>query len=564
MENMNLTRTDNIIMLSGVTLLAFLFALFLTECLCFMAGLRPGAWVLPVSFGLACGLSFVISAGWRRALGAVGLSAAVIVLSAWICYQLYDTAFDSIGYHYNTVVMIDRGWNPYREYAWNDSLWSMHYAKGLEVMQAAVLSFTGNLQTVRCVNLIFILSAAFIGWHALSLAVPSAGRKWRMAVLSVAVCTPVVISQMLSAMNDYALWVETMLLASCFVMMWKRPAEWLPYLLVFFTVAIGINTKFTHFFYIGLECLFFALWCAVYRRWPILGRGCVAVGAAILAGVLLGYNPYVINTLDYGSPVYPLGGSAHTVDIMSGNTPDIYLGDNRFVNFAKSLLSVADSPWALLNGNITAGGILRSYSQDMAVNGFGVFMPLMMLLGVALMWMVRAKTRWWVLYLFVLGMALCFEQSWWARYIPFLWMLVVLPLILALDSERFHHRPVHCAAVVLTALALVNGVLSLGAALSSRLSYTAYINYVFDSHAVIRVTPLTYGLRQQFDERGVRYNECLNADSLDYSSGEYFLIFGTNSSMEHIMQLPAAEFSRLYPDTHEALPFYVRVDDRRL
>ena len=412
--------------------------------------------------------------------------------------------------------------------------------------------------------MIFIFSAAFIGWHALSLAVPSVGRKWRMAVLSVAVCNPVVISQMLSAMNDYALWVETMLLASCFVMMWKRPAEWLPYLLVFFTVAIGINTKFTHFFYIGLECLFFALWCAVYRRWTILRRGCVAVGAAILAGVLLGYNPYVINTLDYGSPVYPLGGSAHTVDIMSGNTPDIYLGDNRFVNFAKSLLSVADSPWALLNGNITSGGILRSYSQDMAVNGFGVFMPLMMLLGVALMWMVRAKTRWWVLYLFVLGMALCFEQSWWARYIPFLWMLVVLPLILALDSERFYHSPVHCAAVVLTALALVNGVLSLGAALSSRLSYTAYINYVFDSHAVIRVTPLTYGLRQQFDERGVRYNECLNADSLDYSSGEYFLIFGTNSSMEHIMQLPAAEFSRLYPDTHEALPFYVRVDDRRL
>ena len=93
---------------------------------------------------------------------------------------------------------------------------------------------------------------------------------------------------------------------------------------------------------------------------------------ALVAGLcLLGYNPYVINTLEYGSIVYPLGGASADIDIMTGNTPAMYVGCNRFGNFFKSLLSVGDTSWALLNGGVTPGSLARAYSSDMRVMASG-------------------------------------------------------------------------------------------------------------------------------------------------------------------------------------------------
>ena len=561
---MKLQHTDSRALLAGVTSLGFLFALFLTECVCFAVNIRSGGWVLPVAFVLSAGLCLAAGGLRRCSYVALAVSAAVGLVSAVLCMLLYDTAFDSVGYHYNTVVMIDRGWNPFSQYAWNDSVWSMHYAKALELMQAAVLSFTGNLQTVRCVNLIFTFSAAAIVWHALGLCMPATQPKWRLAVLLVALCNPVLTGQLFSALNDYALWLETLILASSFIIMWQRPLSRLPYLIVFVIVAIALNTRFTHGFYIGLECLVFAVWCLLYGRRDTLLRGSLTVIAALVAGLcLLGYNPYVINTLEYGSIVYPLGGASADIDIMTGNTPAMYVGGNRFGNFFKSLLSVGDTSWALLNGGVTPGSLARAYSSDMRVNGFGIFMVPMLALGLALMVMSRARLRWWALYVYVLAMAFCFEQSWWARYIPFLWLLTMLPPVLALRRPFIRRRAVRAVALALTACALLNGAASLAASLYPRLSYTLFMDYVFSRGRTVEVTPLTYGLRQQFEERGVAYDECFRVDSIPAGAEGYYQIFGLDHGMEHVMRLPQKDFPELYNPENLTVYRLGRAEQRR-
>ena len=50
---MKLQHTDSRALLAGVTSLGFLFALFLTECVCFAVNIRSGGWVLPVAFVLS-------------------------------------------------------------------------------------------------------------------------------------------------------------------------------------------------------------------------------------------------------------------------------------------------------------------------------------------------------------------------------------------------------------------------------------------------------------------------------------------------------------------------------
>lgn len=139
--------------------------------------------------------------------------------------------------------MITEGWNPASEAPWEESLWNQHYAKGLEMMQAVVLAFTGNLQSTKCINIILILDAASLTWFTLGNVFTGISRLWKAVISLLVVLNPVVICQLPTAYNDHMLWSECVVMCCCFLMIWGQSKRITPYLLLMMILTIGTITK---------------------------------------------------------------------------------------------------------------------------------------------------------------------------------------------------------------------------------------------------------------------------------------------------------------------------------
>jgi len=182
---------------------------------------------------------------------------------------------------------------------------------------------------------------------------------------------------------------------------------------------------------------------AVARRVGVLA----AIGLA--AGVLLlGFNPYVTNTLRHGHPFHPLAGSGK-VDIITNNAPPDVLQHSRAVKLFGSLAARSSSviggpsltPPTLapkLPGSVTVAELKPFLSKnDVRIGGFGPWFGLALLvswLGLAWSWARRRRSAWQrgLLVLptgLLLLSALVFPEPWWARYVPQVWLI---PMVVAI------------------------------------------------------------------------------------------------------------------------------------
>lgn len=490
-----------------------------------------------------------------------------VIVAILLCSRMYDTTFDGMLYHYDIPVALADGWNPVYDGSSNVSIWGVHYAKLIELLGATVLAFTGNLQSVKCVNFMLAGAALAILWSTLRIVFPKISSKWRVMLTVIAALNPVAIRQVFSLYNDFCLWFETLLLICAFLRLYRDGNDWIAYVVMFITIALGINTKFTHFFYIGIECLFFAGWLLYFKRYRLFRRCFLVALLGMATGVfIIGFNPYITNTINYSSPFYPLiGGTGTAVDIMIHNTPEMFADGNRFENFFKSLLSVSDSPWGMIRGDIPLEGVKESYVGNLRVNGFGILMFPCLLLGFILMAINRPRARWWVVYLFIFLMSLTFEQTWWARYIPFLWLALMIPIVVSLLGHKGKNKVNQLLRMAIFVFVCVNGAISIGTTLASRLAYTHYINYVFNTQKEIGKPIETVGLypamRQQFKERGVEIREHSSIDEIA-DKEELFRVFGYYY-FESYMLLPEKDYPGLYGDPQSTFDRLARYPERR-
>lgn len=539
----------------GGNLLALLFFMLLTSGISFLLHLPISAAILPLSLILSGAFTYMFIARGRVLLYSLMSVILVLLFSCLICSVVYDSTYDSYGYHFNSIVMMVKGWAPVYEVPWNGSIWNQHYAKGLEIMQADILSFAGNLQSTRAVNFLFVLSCVSLTWYTLGEVFPSVSRLWKMIIVFMVFANPVVICQMTTAYNDYMLWPEMAILCCSFMLIWKHDGLVTPYLLVLMIFVIGINSKFTHFYYLGVECLFFAIWCGFAKRYYIVLRGVMTVLLAVVVGVfVVGFNPYVLNTVQQGHPFYPLLGGC--VDIMTDNTPSIFAGSNRIANFFKSMFSIGDEPWAFFSGNVNLYDCMKCYSVDSRINGFGLLMAPMILLGVILMFCNKASWRWWLVYVFCLVMGFSFEQSWWARYVPFIWALVIIPVLnYAVRDNGIGKVFKKTIAVVVLTFVVINASLAVAVSLMARYSYTSYINYIVNSQKKsgkpIKVSNMNYAFCQIFDENGIDYEE-FRSEELVKDNYHLFVLYDLCDD-NIIAELPPEDYPALYDEAESTL-----------
>ncbi len=230
---------------------------------------------------------------------------------------------------------------------------------------------------------------------------------------------PVVVSQLFTGYIDQYIYYFLLLSICLIIKIGKEKNSYIHDLFLLYLITIfAIGTKFNAFFFQGLTLIMATIWFGINRQWH-LAKSMIATGLLGLISVIVFYwHPYITNIISNGHPLYPLLGE-NSINIMY--PPSVFEDHNRFYNFFLSLIYTWISP--------NEHGLFVCFDQRRC--GFTLWMvPLLLLTFISLVIYFKNWSKI-SLYIFFSVFLSCFifEETWWARYIPQLWLLPVIAMI---------------------------------------------------------------------------------------------------------------------------------------
>ena len=368
---------------------------------------------------------------------------AMLVLSAVCANLLIDTTIDGQNYHFEAIETLRHGWNPFYETApdmpgyeaLTHSIWIQHYPLGSWTVMATQIAAGIPPEAAKGLVIVFFLSSFLL---TLGL-VLRMGLALLPALLigAIAAANPVVLAQLFTRMNDG-------LLASCLLILIVltgfivHSKDRVAMLAIAPVMIFALNLKFSAVPILIAFCGFFcaALWITQNLA-KARNVGVYLVAAGIAGIFVIGFAPYGNNILGFGHPFFPLMGNADTQDIMTGNTP-IFMEEMSpikaffFSLFAESHQGYAGEPSLKIPFTTSVEEIRAAGGADTRIAGFGPFFSggflIALVLGV-LAWQKgrEAKHVRGILATSaaLLVIAIVFPESWWARYVPHLWLAPV-------------------------------------------------------------------------------------------------------------------------------------------
>ncbi|HMH20616.1 MAG TPA: hypothetical protein VK563_02515, partial [Puia sp.] len=381
-----------------LTTIAFIL---LIASLSFIPGGVLSWWHFPLSFMLAAGCTYA-AAGFSMKeeriayfLKAMLIVIPIFVLSILLAAFIYDTSADGLVYHQEAVFQLSSGWNPMHKElpdSVSQAIWINHYAKGAELPQAAIYSFTHKIETGKATNILLIAAGYFLSlsvlcrWNILSY-------KRSVLLSALLVLNPVTVNQVFTYYLDGQ--VASLLLcflAVCILLF--RDTNRYHLLLLASIMIITVNIKFTAVVFVGIFCIGFLAFLLICKKAQAFRRVLYTMAIAGAVGLLLvGYNPYVINTRSYHHPFYPLMGRSH-IEIIGQSYPMGFAEKGRFGKFFVSYFSHTDNegswPWSKRAPSlkiplaISKTDIQGARTEDTRVAGFGPFFSGIFLLSLVL------------------------------------------------------------------------------------------------------------------------------------------------------------------------------------
>ena len=468
---------------AGGALLCWLGALHLGVVLAFAFGFGVSPALAPSVTAAA-----LLAAWWfgrrsgltnRGGLAAAAVVAVVLAGCLMLAAAFFDLTWDGQWYHQTAVYKMAEGWNPLRDplhafgrHTWN--LWVLHYAKGPWYVALTLFATTGNIEIAKAASAITPVIALFVVLAAtLDLGL---SRRAAILVALLAALNPVATCGIVTHQVDGML-VSLMACAVAAGISFLRRPRWQPALVVFVATALCVNTKFTGLVYVCFFVLAGGLYC-LWRRRDLIVRYTVLAGSALIVGtVVLGFNPYVTNTIHRGHPFYPMQGSAKYPSLtVRGRdlielyeTPHNMMGRSRVLRLAYGVFGrPGTAPYGAKDATLmlpfaaTWRDFALYYFHDVRIGGFGPLFSgaLLLALALAAVGCVRRTLPSGVM--LVLGGAivaslLVSPHTWWARYGPHLWWLPIVPVAAALHGEgrRYLTRSAVVIALILLADTLI-------------------------------------------------------------------------------------------------------------
>ncbi len=456
-------------------------------------------------------------------LRSVFLSLIIVGTSVLIAGFFFDVSYDGQAYHQETLIQLKNGWNPYYQTLSknvNQSLYINYYAKGAEIPQSTIYAFFNKIETGKATNLI-LLAGSFLITLSLLLELNITTIKKAVFISVLFVLNPITVNQILTYYVDGQLATLMLCLFITSVLIIKKVTI-ANLLLLGSIVIISINIKFTSVIYVAVFMLALIALLVYDKQSVKLKKVFSALFIGGVLALMVGFNPYVKNTVQHHHPFYPLLGS-EKIDIMSMNTPAGLEGKPALQKLFISIFSHTDNvlpsngklPEFKIPFSINKADIVNASKIDTRIAGFGPFFSGILILSVVLFlsFVFGNPNKRLVKYLIFISVTILISslinpESWWARYIPQLWLF---PIIVLTVAESYENKIVFWTKQLST-IAIVINIIFTFTSIIWNLAMTSQINYQMsrlkNANQIINVQwGSAKSNRIRFDEYAIRYRE---------------------------------------------------------
>lgn len=435
-----------------------------------------GCLVFPITLAMALLIANWIVARKRIQYLSMVCCLLGLVCVGLLCYFIHDPAFDSNWYHQPGIYLLSHGWNPiYQHHSMNigdasANMWIDHYAKGQETICATIVAFTGNMEIGKLGNFFLPISSFFFSFMALEKMFAGWSKRKLWLIAFIVAFPPIIWNQLLSFYIDFNLY-SVVLTALCSMVLYREEKN--KFLMIFVCLlAMAISVKFNMLLWFGLLYLGYMIYSWVNGNHKMVGHivGC-GIAGTLVAILTFSFNPYITNTMDHHTPVYPLMGGQNNVDIMSIVEPESFHGYN---NIAKILVADFSRPttgsqsqsYQFPYGGYPLKNLTACGSVDAKLGGTGLLWIDALVLSIILFLLsksYRSKAGRWAIGLSVVFFVTQFlvPGGWFYRYVSYIYLVPIL-LVFAAESKD-NRRRFDLLRKVIYGLLFINSIVAMSA-----------------------------------------------------------------------------------------------------
>lgn len=544
----------------GEALLSFVALLFVFS---WLRLLLAASFETTSNVSIAC--AFLVSAilqqvslpknlGWLQR-GLVFLFFALLLTASLILSSaLLDTSYDGQMYHQAAVLELALGWNPLysAEISANQLGLGMeriaflirHYPKGLWIAASAVVETTGDVKSGKAVHLLVFFGMSLLAYAELRLRFEEGFKKGRtlfpLVFALLLLLNPIISSQFFTYYHDGV--IGALLVALFFLYLRiLRTDSGISRFLALISAVLLFNIKFTATVYLLLFFLFATVYLFLVKHSKAKKVLDLVLATSVLGLLVFGYNPYVSNFKEFGTPFYPVssyplsGITPANETLIKDQLPGDFVSANRFEKLASSLFAQSENVFrpkqstAKLPFSVSAEEWRSFENPDVRLGGFGPLFALSLLLSLLFgVFLLKAQTQSilpGVLFCsLLLFSTLINPEAWWARYVPQLWCFPLVVIFLGLK-----HAPRPYFGGLLLLLLLVNGLGVAGVSIEKQVSrsgeLTEQLETLSEEKLLINFSDFRSNRLwlQQFSVEFLEVEEltCENPHSLLYSKTRY-------------------------------------------
>lgn len=443
--------------------------LAVSKALAAYSGVKAATYILPILAVLV--LAPRIGLAWA----APAVKALLVLsLSALLLNIVPDSTWDGNMYHKVAIVALHDGWNPwlfpefsdwaatrseiyYSSGVWDgnpNAMWVSHYPNLSWLFSAALMDYGFGWESGKALNLLLAIALFVYARTVFKQYLPNRWQVEVLALLAVA-CQPIV-GQLPTNYVDGCTYSVIALTTLCILDRDRSPAV---NVIVWCSLIILAGVKFTGALYAAMLALPFL----VVRR-----PGLKEIATWSLLGAIALSHPYlnhIASDLDIG---YPVTG---TDMVLRGQAEASVLEKPRIRTLAESLLAHTSNattfPGMKIPGTFAMDEIKSSGAPDPRFAGFGPLFSLALVIAavaIVLALVLERRNRrqginhWYLLaaVAYLVVMAIAHAAPWWARYVPFLYLALILVLLVCSGSTI---KGVRVASSLASLVMLVNAVL---------------------------------------------------------------------------------------------------------
>ena len=537
-RNLNRENISKLFLLLSASIFVFTACILLIVSIGFAIKVPMASWQIIVSLLITLLIQYIFTSYYfkeNRLKKFINISLFFLLILS-ICILIgssfYDLSWDGQTYHQEAIIQLYNGWNPFYSETPNNlySIWLEHYPKTLEILAASLYKLTGSIEAGKAFNILFIIATFLISL--------SFFMNFKKINIIVAIVTSLIIAMnpvsIYQSLTYYVDGILASLIASflIIIILIYIHSDRILLGLLFAILLVLINIKFTALIYsivftIGfLILLIIKKYSSIIKKFSIIS---VLSFSFLFSILFIGFNPYVTNSIKHKNPFYPI----NKIDIITGNTPVYFLKMNRFESLIYSILAQTDNnlPGDKLKLKIPFTFMNENYwfnCADVRTGGFGplfsgiILIFLILLLSSIILIIINHEFEILKLFFFIILTILVsvftIPPTWWARYIPQLWLLpiCIIPVIIHLNN-----RVLKIGSYLLIGVFLVNIYIIASINLKANLHNTQTLKYQLKKIAALdKVVDVYFGdfysNRIRFEKLGIRFHEFETEKELKY------------------------------------------------